>query len=262
MRRNNRLKTLGILILIAAAMSLVRIGPWRSGFEQATALVAGLAGRAVEHTLLPYGDKEELKIQAARDRERAMRLLRENQHLKQEIRRLGFIKAVRPAPGAVVARVTMRDPSAWHHSVVVDAGASQGVKAGWIASTESGVAGRVTRCAATTCTVRLIVDPDSATTCVIHPASGATKTAEEADFFCMAYGAGARGLDILVVSSSRTARRGDLVVTSGYGGHYPRGLPLGKVSGRAKSGAHADQGFSVKPYADFKNLEYLLLSSQ
>lgn len=261
MRRNNRLKTLGIIVLIAAALAVIRVGPWPSLFQQGVALITGLTGRAVDHNLLPYGDKEELKKQAAEDREKAMRLLRENTHLKQEVRRLGFEKKIRPMPGSVIARITLRDPSNWFHRVVVDAGSSAGVKPGWIATTDSGLAGRVTECSLTTCDVRLIVDPDAATSCVIHPKGEPDVVAEEADFFCIAYGSAEGELDIMVVSSSRTARAGDLVVTSGYGGQYPRGVPLGTVTGRSKSGKYKGRGFAVKSLAEFRNLEYLLLSA-
>lgn len=261
MRRNNRLKALGIIVLVCAALAVIRVGPWPSLFQQGVALVAGLTGRAVNHNLLPYGDKEDLKKQASKDRERSMRLLRENTHLKQEMRRLGFEKKVRPSPGSVVARITLRDPSNWFHRVVVDAGSSAGVKAGWIATTEAGLAGRVTNCTLTTCEVRLIVDPDAATSCVIHPKGEPDIVAEEADFFCIAYGSVEGGLDIMVVSSSRTARAGDLVVTSGYGGQYPRGLPLGMVTGGSKTGKYKGRGFAVKSLADFRNLEYILLSA-
>lgn len=261
MRRNNRLKTLGILLLLAAAIAVIRVGPWPSLFQQGLALVTGLTGRAVDHNLLPYGDKERLKKQAAKDRAKAMRLLRENVHLKQELRRLGFMKHVRPLPGNVVSRIALRNPSNWFHSVVVDAGTSQGVKPGWIATSESGLTGRVTDCTLTTCEIRLIVDPDAVTSCVIHPRGEPDAVAEESDFFCMAYGSVEGNLDIMVVSSSRTARAGDRIVTSGYGGQFPRGVPLGEVKGRSKTGRYKGRGFSVKPQADFRNLEYVLLSA-
>ena len=261
MRRNNRLKTLGIIMLLAAALAVIRVGPWPSLFQQAVALITGLAGHAVDHNLLPYGDKQSLKKQAVRDRGRAMRLLRENAHLKQELRRLGFVKKVRPSPGSVMARITLRDPSHWFHRVVVDAGSSSGVKTGWIATTESGLAGRVTHCTLTTCDVRLIVDPDAVTSCVVHARGEPEVVAEDTDFFCMASGNVQGGLDIMVVSSSRTARAGDQVVTSGYGGQYPRGVPLGVVTGRSRHGRYKGRGFAVRPLADFRNLEYMLLSS-
>ena len=262
MQRNNRLKTILALTVIILGLAVIRIGPWPSLFEQGVAWITGMTGKTVESTLLPYGDKEMLKKQAAADRERAMELQRENAHLREEMRRLGFLRKMRAAPRGVVARVVGRDPAAWYDRVIVDGGRGAGMRAGWIAVTNAGLAGRATRCTATTCRVRLIVDPAAATSCVIHPRGGPDAVAEEADFFCMAYGAGARGLDILVVSSTRAASPGDLVVTSGYGGQYPRGLPLGVVRGPSRQGPYKGRGFSVRPHADFRNLEYLLLSEQ
>jgi len=128
MKRNSRLKTIGVLILMIGALVFIRLGPWPSVFEQGVALVTGVTGRVINNTLLPYGDKERLKKDAAAERERAMRLLRENAHLKQELKRLGFAKKVRRAQGGVVARVVGRDPAAWYHRVIVDQGAGAGLR--------------------------------------------------------------------------------------------------------------------------------------
>jgi rod shape-determining protein MreC len=46
---------------------------------------------------------------------------------------------------------------------------------------------------------------------------------------------------------------GDRVVTSGHGGAFPVGLPVGVVT------AISDEGVRVMPYADATNIEYVRL---
>jgi rod shape-determining protein MreC len=56
---------------------------------------------------------------------------------------------------------------------------------------------------------------------------------------------------LVFLSSGARPQLGDRIVTSGHGGVFPPGLPVGVVV------QNGEQGVRVKPYVDFHRLDYL-----
>jgi rod shape-determining protein MreC len=54
-------------------------------------------------------------------------------------------------------------------------------------------------------------------------------------------------------------QEGDLLVTSGTDGVFPRGLPVGKLSGLKRSGQGLYQRADVAPVVDMTKLEEVLI---
>ena len=268
MKRRNRFQVLFVIIVAAAALCLLRFGPHPGVLETAIYFLSSHIEALKDNSLLPYGDNAKLKKEAEAAREHAARLELENARLRRELRRLGFEKLAGQSPDVLAARVVGRDPATWSRRVVVNKGSLHGVKPGYIASTQHGLAGRVQRCSPAFCTVQLLTDPDAAVSCAILPkkiqttpetATG-TVTVETPEVFCMAYGNASQTLDAVIVSSSAVPGKGDRVITSGYGGLYPRGLTIGVIAGPVVSKRFRANGRAVDSPVNFKSLDFLVLS--
>ncbi|HMA16157.1 MAG TPA: rod shape-determining protein MreC, partial [Kiloniellaceae bacterium] len=57
--------------------------------------------------------------------------------------------------------------------------------------------------------------------------------------------------ELLYLGPTAKVQVGDYVTTSGHGGVFPPGLPIGRVA------AVNDKGFRVQPFADWEHMEVL-----
>ena len=244
-----------LLILLVAAVAVFfrwngRVSLLEEGVGWFNAEFTGVS-RSLSLVLGPSGD---LKRELAENETERARLRARLAQSQEEAGRLKFMLGLRGSAFAgektgVVARVVARDPETWQISVITDRGLDHGVRKGYIALTGDGLAGRVTEVTAVTSKVLLITGAGSATS-VVMPAKSV---------YGIAYGDGTGLLDIRYLPSSTRLRRGTLAATSGYGGNYPAGLPVGRVVGFRVVSEELSPRVRVKPAADTANLYFLLL---
>ena len=86
--------------------------------------------------------------------------------------------------------------------------------------TTTGVIGQISECGPTSSVVRLITDEDSSVSAMIQSSRAQGMLRGSAD----------GTLKLTLVGVDQTVEVGDLVITSGLGGVYPKGLPLGTVT--------------------------------
>jgi rod shape-determining protein MreC len=162
-------------------------------------------------------------------REENVRLTRENERLlawQESAHRLAAQNEIlqslldyKPAPKAhfVTARVIGDSGGAFVRSVLINAGTAQGISKGQAAVTGKGLAGQVVQVGYRSARVLLITDINSR------------------------------------VPVNASVAPGDRVVTSGHGGVFPPGLPVGRIT-------VADDGvLRVAPYFELDRLEYISL---
>ena len=124
----------------------------------------------------------------------------------------------------VAARVIGRESATWSSMIVIDRGTSDGVQDNMAVVTEKGLVGHVTEAGVNSSKVQLIMDPRSSVgTLVQRPESRVTGIVE-----------GDMGNPTMprMVNIPKTADvvEGDVIVTSGFGGVYPKGIVVGTVS--------------------------------
>jgi rod shape-determining protein MreC len=136
------------------------------------------------------------------------------------------------------------DPS--RQRLLLNIGSAQGVRIGQAAIDAGGLVGQVIEVRPNTATVLLLTDPDHAV-----PVALARNGIR-----LVAYGRGDR-LELANVPMSSDIRVGDLLVTSGLGGRFPPGFPVGRVAelkpddsrsfliGRLTPAAQLDRGRDV-----------------
>lgn len=120
----------------------------------------------------------------------------------------------------LIAELFRIDLDPFSHLIEIDKGSRQGVYVGQPVIDESGIIGQVDKIGPLSATVRLISDPSHATPVQVN----------RNGLRGIAVGTGA--IDQLTIQSlprNADIKVGDLVVTSGLGGRFPSGYPVGKV---------------------------------
>jgi len=141
------------------------------------------------------------------------------------------------------ARVIGDSGGAFLRNVLVDAGAKDGVARGEAAMTGEGLIGRVSEVGGRTARILLLTDLNSHIPVMIE------RTSERA----LLDGDNSNEPRLSFLDSKSPVTPGDRIVTSGSGGVFPPGLPVGVVSGVANG------ILRVAPYADLSRLDFVRL---
>ncbi len=197
------------------------------------------------------------------------RVRRDNQFLKEEVRqlraqvgelgetalenyRLSHLLEIRNQVGteALAAKVIGKDATNWFRTILIDKGANEGIQRHMAVVTPEGLVGRVVDVTALAARVQLITDPESAVGVLIQRSRVA------------GVAAGSHGgiVQIKYLPLMADVIVGDRVITSGMGGIFPKGIPLGRVlrSSRPTNGA-LFQETEVQPLAEFSRLEEVMV---
>ncbi|MDC0611778.1 rod shape-determining protein MreC [Vibrio sp.] len=150
----------------------------------------------------------------------------------------------------MVTEVMAVDTSPYTHQVVIDKGHIDGVYEGQPVINENGIVGQVTFVAAHNSRVLLLIDSNSAI-----PVQNLRN-----DIRVIASGNGQMDkIQLEHVPSSTDVKVGDMLVSSGLGGVYPEGYPVGRVSKVDKDTRREFAVIYADPVVDFDRLRYLLL---
>jgi len=149
-----------------------------------------------------------------------------------------------------LARVIGVDLGAYRQRLVLNLGARDGVKSGQPVIDAHGVLGQVIQVLPTTSVVMLITDADQALPVVI----------ERTGMRTVAYGS--REGDELVLPTVPMAidvRVGDRLLTSGIGGRFPPGFPVGQITSVQPAASGMFMEARALPSADINRSEDVLL---
>jgi rod shape-determining protein MreC len=159
-------------------------------------------------------ENDQLKVQALQ----ANATARENDQLRSA---LGW---QRLTPWKLkLANVVMRDPANWWRTIEIDLGARDGLRENLPVLTSEGLVGRVSSVALTRSQVVLLGDPNcKASALVENPAhdTGVISASGPLDNSLA---------ELTYLSGSANLKPGQGVITSGLGGIFPKGIPIGQV---------------------------------
>ena len=163
---------------------------------------------------------------------------------------LGFEKEI-PRP-MIAAQVVGKDPSAWSKTIIVDKGTRDSVRQGAPVVIPEGIVGVVVEASARYAKVLLLTDPSSAVDALVQQtrARGIVK------------GGGADYCVFDYVLRKHEISVGDMVVSSGLDGVFPKGFRVGRISEIVRQNAGIFQKVSVTPYVDFEILEEVFIISE
>ncbi len=152
----------------------------------------------------------------------------------------------------VAARIIGKDPSVWFRNVIIDRGSRDGVARGMAVVNGDGIVGQVFSVSPNFSKVLLAVAPSSAMDVLLQKSRvrGILK------------GTGSLTYRLDYILKTVEVNKGDQVVTAGYGGIFPTGLPIGVVSKVVRKRRGMFQHIEVTPAVDFLTLEDLLVIEQ
>lgn len=149
----------------------------------------------------------------------------------------------------VGARVIGRPSASWDHSIVIDRGTNDGVHLGAAVIAAGGLVGQVVDVSPIDARVRLITDVDSGVAVLVQRTRGEAVVRGSVE--------GALTLDF--VGKEQMPVIGDVLVTSGMGGAFPKGLVVGDVSAVAAPKADLFPAVDVKSRVAIDRIEEVLV---
>ena len=150
----------------------------------------------------------------------------------------------------VIAELTAVDLDPFNHLIQINKGLRDSITAGQPVIDANGVIGQVETVSPFTATVRLISDPSH----------GIPVQVNRNGLRSVAFGTGRT--DTLTINSlpnNAGIEVGDLLVTSGLGGRFPAGYPVGEVRNITIDEGRAFSSISVKPLGALGRVEEVLL---
>lgn len=181
----------------------------------------GAAGEWAQGALDDLAADEDSLTQLREQNAELRELVAEAEEYRQEAERLADLLDLKTSSGidGVTGRVIGRSTDAWNQTVTLDVGTDDGVESGLTVVGSTGVVGQVVSAGASSCTVRLLTDPQSGAAALIQSSR--------------AEGIVRGSLDGLLylenIDADVQVSVGDVVLTSGLGGSYTRGLLIGTV---------------------------------
>jgi rod shape-determining protein MreC len=197
-----------------------------------------------------------------------MDVRRENLRLREEIKGLNnrFVTAEETAQAnqrlekllgmknslkisTLPAMVVGEDLTAWFRTLLIDRGSSSGITEGMAVVASDGVVGQIVKVAPSSSRVLLLTD---------H-ASGIAATIQRSRARGVVKGKGEGLCSLEFATREEDVKIGDMVITSGIGGIFPKGIPIGEVTMVKRGEYGIFQTVTIRPATNISHLEELLV---
>ena len=150
------------------------------------------------------------------------------------------------------ARVISGSTDSFNNTIVIDKGTSSGLAVGMPVVDSGGVIGQIIECGPRTSTVRLITDEKSGVAAMVQSSRAQG----------MLMGSASRQITLNLINTNQKVAVGDTVVTSGLGGVFPKGLPLGKVTSVEAAPGSLYYTIVIEPFGNVStNEEVMVITS-
>ncbi|MCL2135949.1 MAG: rod shape-determining protein MreC [Coriobacteriia bacterium] len=173
------------------------------------------------------------------------------QEYEQEVERLSELYGLSDVYGleAVGARVISRSTDPWNRTITINKGTNAGVRVGMPVMSANGVIGRIQSAGPISAVVLLITDQSSGVAVYLQATrtDGVMEGSSDGTLFLRYI-----GLDVNV-------EPGMTIVTSGLGGVYPKGIPVGTVQSVSFLPSDIYQTITIKPLDRVGSFEEVLV---
>jgi len=186
-------------------------------------------------------DNERLRVQSLQ--------VRETDQENRRLRRLLALRDRLPLT-TLTGEIIGREGGGWARSLTVNRGRSDGIAQQMPAIVPEGLVGRVAQVRSGASVVQLLNDPTSTVGAVVQR----TRTAG------LVEGEPSGGLRFKFMARDGSGvTPGDLIVTSGVGTLFPKGIPVGRITAIEDKGSALFHFALVAPAVDFARVEEVLL---
>ncbi|MBI4413072.1 MAG: rod shape-determining protein MreC [candidate division NC10 bacterium] len=200
-------------------------------------------------------------VDLRRVRAENLRLQEEMAALREEVRRLAEaglensrLRRLLDLPAGrefdlVAAQVIAKDTTNWFKTIMINKGSEAGVQRSLPVIATEGLVGRVLEVMPWTAKVQLLTDPVSSVGALLQEQRGTGLVT------------GDRGQTATVkyLPLMAEVRVGDVVLTSGMGGVFPKGILIGTVTATHRKSGALFQEAAIQPSVDFGRLEEVLV---
>lgn len=260
--RNRPLTLVSILVTAAlVAMVLYPTGRLKPVEDFALTVLAPLqysvqwVSARVAHGAQTLRELGSLRVRVQELESTVDRLMIENVRLREaeielaNLREQLQFKLTNPTYELLAAEVIGHDPSNLLHYITIDRGAGDGLAIGMPVVTARGLVGRITAIYPQTARVMLLTDRASSVNALIQR-SRTTGVVQ---------GDGQGGLVMRFVEQSEQVELGDIVLTAGLGGNFPKRLVIGQVTAVRRNDVRMFQEVEVQSAVQFDRVEAVLV---
>jgi rod shape-determining protein MreC len=191
-------------------------------------------------------------VQQLQENEALLNKSREAMATNASLRKLLEFKNSLTNQSSIAATIIGKDPSAMFRSVIINQGSNSGLTKGDPVVNSEGIVGQVFAITPNYAKVLLAIAPSSAIDVLLQKSRvrGILK------------GDGTLTYRLEYILKTAEVEEGDHVITAGYGGIFPTGLPVGIVSKIIKKPRGMFHEIEVTPSVDYQKLEHLLVLHQ
>ncbi len=166
----------------------------------------------------------------------------------QRLERLLDMKKNIKAP-TIAATVIGEDVTSWFRTLVINRGSTSGIREGMAVVSADGVVGQTVKVTSSTSRVLLLTD---------H-ASGIAATIQRSRARGVVKGKGEMLCALEFTTREEDVKVGDMVISSGIGGVFLKGLPIGEVTMVKRGEYGIFQTVSIRPAVNLPHLEEVMV---
>lgn len=172
--------------------------------------------------------------------------------LEAENRRLRSLleSAVNTPERVLIAELLAVDFDPYRHHILLNRGRQHGLYVGQPVLDQHGIIGQIVRADPLTSTAILITDPNHALPIQINRTGARTLALGTGNF---------QELDLPHIPNNEDVKVGDLLVTSGLGGRFPRGYPVGTITKVEFDPGSPFARITAKPVAQLDRIREVML---
>ncbi|WP_449620022.1 rod shape-determining protein MreC [Robertmurraya sp. Marseille-Q9965] len=201
-----------------------------------------------------YSENKELKSRLdglAKLESDVQQLKKENTELREILDKKDSLSAYSPIQATVIGR----NPDRWHEIIIINKGKTNGIEQNMAVVSSNGfIIGKVKSTQQFTSTIQLLtaMDPTNRISAEIQGTDSYFGTIE-------GYDVERELLELKRIPYDAKIEKDQTVVTSGLGGIFPKGLPIGKVVDTEPDEFGLNQTAYVKPGANFYDIQNVMV---
>jgi len=177
----------------------------------------------------------------------------ENAKLKEL---LGLKDQIKLSASYEIARVVQRSQEAWLNYFIIDKGEKNGVKRNMVVINNQGLIGYIIDTGTNWAKVITVLDPDFSASAMV------VRTREIGVVRGSVNLLSKRLCELRYISKDSKVKLNDIVITSGMGEIFPKGIAIGKVVQIKNDKFELTKNIVIEPLVDIENVEYVMVLKQ
>lgn len=244
MQRTGQLRPIQNFVARLTSPSQASAAGLTNGMTQMVEAVAGFRG-----TQRRLAELERINNSLVVENLRLREVERENERLREQLNFAQTRPSFELRGGQIIARVIGRDPGNFLDYIILDLGRNHGIAAGMPVLSNEGLVGRIAEVTDATSKVLLITDQQSSVSTIL----------QSSRLNGQVQGQPGGGLLMQFISQGESFSVGEIVLTSGLGSNFPKGIAVGQVVEILQRDFEETQQAIIRPTVNFSRLESVLV---